>query len=287
MGDLRDKVKRIECESWPKLLSEFEQLSYAKISEGTDHWIYRGQAKAEWWLKPSIELFRESLNAPRILYSIRQLEEQLLYNFQSLAKQFLVSTPDQNEILEWLAVLQHYGTPTRLLDWTYSPTVATYFALRDRPEDVFESSENDLCFACVWALNLDKLWKHLTDELKIEDRGKAYTRALKSILEDKEPSLVTPFLPRGVHSRLSAQQGLFLVKTADDRPFMQTLDGLCTLDDGTFIRRLVIPYRQRVSMLAHLLEHNIHEVGLFPGADGLGRFVRTKVEVQFQTLGLR
>jgi len=85
---------------------------------------------------------------------------------------------------------------------------------------------------------------------------------------------------------MSGQQGLFLVKTFAEQPFMATLDTMCTLDDDSFIRRFIVPRAERVSVLAHLLEHNTHEVGIFPNADGLGRFVRIKVEVQTQTLGL-
>src|SRR5580704_15740200 len=49
--------------------------------------------------------------------------------------------------LSWLAAMQHYGAPTRLLDFTYSPYVALYFALRNRNDNEAESD------AEVWAIN--------------------------------------------------------------------------------------------------------------------------------------
>jgi len=67
---------------------------------------------------------------------------------------------------------------------------------------------------------------------------------------------------------------------------MATLDDMCPLNDRDFIRRLLIPHSERVRILGHLIEHKTHEVGIFPDADGFGRFVRIKVEVQAQTLGL-
>ena len=71
---------------------------------------------------------------------------------------------------------------------------------------------------------------------------------------------------------MSRQQGLFLAKTVADKPFIGTLDAMCRLKNDSFIRRLIIPHSQRISILAHLLEHNTHEIALFPDADGLGRF---------------
>jgi hypothetical protein len=42
---------------------------------------------------------------------------------------FLADTPDQDDWLEWIALMQHYGAPTRFLDWTYSLYVAVFFAV--------------------------------------------------------------------------------------------------------------------------------------------------------------
>ena len=278
MGDLRDKVTALRCNSWAELTEAFEELSYVTNGGKTNHWIYRGEADAGWWLQPSIERFRESLAAAECPYSIRELERQLLYDFQSSAAQFLDNLPSVHETLEWLAVLQHYGTPTRLLDWTYSPTVAAYVALREKLAAGKE--------ACVWALNLRKLRKLVIKRSRKRNWDTAYKAAIRQVEQDKRPAFITPFLPQNRYSRMSSQQGLFLVKTVAESPFMATLDDMCPLNDRDFIRRLLIPHSERVRILGHLIEHNTHEVGIFPDADGFGRFVRIKVEVQAQTLGL-
>jgi hypothetical protein len=97
---------------------------------------------------------------------------------------------------------------------------------------------------------------------------------------------VVPFLSKNRYSRMSGQQGLFLLKTDPETPFMKTLAAMDNLGKEQFIRRLVIPRTQRTNVLASLLEHNTHEIGIFPGADGLGRFVKIKVEIQVNTIGL-
>jgi hypothetical protein len=217
MGDLRDKVNAVDCGCWEELITQFEGVSYAVADSGGDHWIYRGQADTNWWLKPSIELFQESLTATRSMYSIRQLEQQFLYDFQSSASQFLGNLPAEQEALDWLAVLQHYGTPTRLLDWTYSPTVATYFALREKPKN----ERPDGGRACVWALNVGKLRGLVMGKLGTTDWGEAYKEALSQVRDNRAPAYVTPFLPRNRYSRMSGQQGLFLVKTVAEQPFIR------------------------------------------------------------------
>src|SRR5277367_1403334 len=100
MGDLRDKVRLVNCGCWRELVAQFDGLSYSVASSGRNHWIYRGHAKADWWLKPSIELFQESLTASLSRYSIRQLGHQFLYDFQSSASQFLANLPPEQDTLE-------------------------------------------------------------------------------------------------------------------------------------------------------------------------------------------
>ena len=55
--------------------------------------------------------------------------------------------PDLDDHFGWLFLAQHYGVPTRLLDWTENPLVAAYFAVLDHPDDD----------GCIWALRISGL----------------------------------------------------------------------------------------------------------------------------------
>ena len=97
-------------------------------------WIFRGQSAASWGLVPG--LYRERSQNVVEQTNRSQLEKRLLSQFKREARPYLNIEPAND--WEWLALAQHYGLPTRFLDWTQSPLVALYFALEG--EEYFNSS---------------------------------------------------------------------------------------------------------------------------------------------------
>lgn len=94
-------------------------------------WIWRGHSSFEWHLET--RLAREFAGLPSfedsaVSHDYVGLENKIIGSFKERARRSLEPPPDDLDLLSWLALMQHYGAPTRLLDWTSSPFVALWFA---------------------------------------------------------------------------------------------------------------------------------------------------------------
>ena len=114
------------------------------FSQTGEKWIFRGQANAQWTLKPTLEraidLRIKQHNSP-----IKNTEVER--DIMEMGRRILGARPDTvfttQDNLELLAYLQHYGAVTRLLDFTDSFVIALYFAV--------DTSDAD--YATVWCVN--------------------------------------------------------------------------------------------------------------------------------------
>ncbi len=74
---------------------------------------------------------------------------ELLFRFQQQAHQYTAQLPPDDDLpSSWYAIMQHYGVPTRFLDWTKSAYVGLYFAVEEEPSE-------DGC--AVWAIDMEWL----------------------------------------------------------------------------------------------------------------------------------
>jgi len=117
-------------------LLESVQSLISEISPDGELW-FRGHARGERWKL-----------VPRVHRDYgRDSEQQLLRRFQKKAPSRYNNCPPVSDYPAWTSLAQHYGLPTRLLDWSGSPLVAAYFASLD-------CEQNEA--GAIWAL---KAWK--------------------------------------------------------------------------------------------------------------------------------
>ncbi|MBC8145607.1 MAG: FRG domain-containing protein, partial [bacterium] len=197
------------------------------------------------------------------------LESHLLRAFRKYASRDAVPG---DSVWNWLAVAQHHGLPTRLLDWTYSPFVAIHFATED-----LEKFDRD---GVIWCVDFT-----MTNEL--------LPTKLRSILDRESASMFTAEMLASAASTLAEFDDLakedFLLflepPSLDDRIVNQfALFSLASsarllLDEWLethpeVYRRIIIPSSVKWEVRDKLDQANITERVLFPGLDGLSRWLK-------------
>lgn len=198
---------------------------------------------------------------------VHRVELALLRNFRKYAHEEAV---DADSIWDWLALGQHRGLPTRLLDWTYSPLVALHFAT-EHPADFDEDG-------VVWCVNFVEANKRLPRRLRkiLEQEGSdTFTVEMLGAFEtlrafdalSREPFVV--FLePPAVDRRILNQLALFSLMSSPSA----SLDNWVG-DHPDLCRRVVIPAELKWEIRDKLDQANVNERVLFPGLDGLSRWL--------------
>ena len=104
------------------------------------NWAFRGERDERWPLYSSLSRYLMNFGVDTSAWP--EQEARILRVFKRKAHQFLTQPPEPDDDFQWLALMQHHGAPTRLIDFTWSPYVAAFFAL--------ERTLND---GVVWAMN--------------------------------------------------------------------------------------------------------------------------------------
>jgi FRG domain len=224
-------------------------------------WAFRGQSEAGWQLWPKIS--RELRNrrvAPRYW---KEQEHRLIWIFQRKAIHFLDKVPDVGDTPQWMALMQHHGAPTRLLDFTWSPYVAAFFAL--------ESSVSD---AAVWAINAPQIGTFAYGpHFKIVQRPPSPEQALSEV-GIKELDAVAIGEPYFKNRRVIAQSGTFAFPFDIKRP----IDEVLSKTEGVIEKLVLRGPELRKKGLGELYRMNITYATLFPDLDGLARSLAFELE---------
>ncbi len=255
-----DGVQEIRINDWRDLSEQVYEGSWeAGISRFRSNVAFRGLSDANYALKSGLV---------RLGGSSEKLEGHLLRNSRKYARRD--SAPDS--LWDWMALGQHHGLPTRLIDWTYSPYVAMHFATA-RLED-FEIDGDIWCVDFAAANEL--IPKKLKEVLREEGSYTFTVDMLNSVAKTpaefdrlaREPFVVF-FEPPSLDDRIVNQFALFSLMSS---PTAALDDWL--IHHPQLCRKIIIPAAAKWEVRDKLDQANITERVLLPGLDGLSSWLR-------------
>lgn len=216
-----------------KAMNEYTISSFSDFHKQVENYkdksvVYRGVRSHEYELIPKVGRLKNFKNE-----NLKTNDEKFILRlFMQQAFPYLTVRPETE--WEWLAIGQHHGLPTRLLDWSRNPLVAMFFAV----EKDFDGD------SVIYAYRTNVF-----------------------ILVDKHPKPfrvpdVSKFIPNHVTTRITAQAGLFTIHPTPQTPFISDK-----------IDKIIIPNNLRKKLKKTLYKFGIHKATLFPDLDGLSNHI--------------
>jgi len=298
----RNKAQRVmkSPEECLELLKDFTGIEEDKYFPGTGRGVshlFRGHEDANYALETSLDRKGGRYK--------RRAENFLIQEFRRRMHLYFSSESITNSDLVILALMQHYGIPTRLLDVTRSPYVALYFAVRDALKDAD---------AAVWVFDIVNIRSRSIRRVFSEDPqlGKQIGKFINPFIEFTRQELfakwfmsdaslshlgveeslpqqeiILDFNPFRMNSRLVTQQGLFLASGSPCKTFEETLidilqDIESQMGEGSFepsVFKMIIPKNFRRPLLRYLEKMNITAASLFEGPVGFADSLREKLSI--------
>lgn len=247
-----------------------------KINGLPNHYIYRGQANSSWDLQSSLErVIGSEWNSS----SAQKFEDFSIERFQSKFHLYDTENCQPNSKLAWLAAMQHYGTPTRLVDFSESPYVALYFAL-----EAFNHSANASfsLFMLDYRAILDKSIQYI----KSIDRDFMETRQsiqrkqdeiFEKIVDRFSYDIAWVTEPKILNTRIDRQSGSFLLSGNRGKKIESVLSS--ELYKDVDMQKLEIPCDLAPGVYALLRKMNVTSKTLYGDLDGLAKSIRMEMQI--------
>ena len=216
------------------------------VVEQKKDFFYRGQTEHQWGLQTTFHRMANGLNITLQQY-LETIIPEVHYYICAFHNELIdLSVPE--EFGSFLALLQHHGFPTPLLDWTLSPYIAAYFAYKDI---------NDRCPQCeyvkIFIFDYLEWVKTFQQPLDLRNTSTKYVSVLR---------------PHAKYNpRIIPQRGTYTVTNVSD--MAQYILECSQTANKTFLYFVTLPVADRPKVMRELNLMGINEMSLFPGLDGL------------------
>jgi hypothetical protein len=241
-------IRILEYRGWLEFKRDLlaELFSQSVFRHG--RYLFRGMGNADWSLSSSFDRRFRSLGHEQRL----RLWEDLISEWRRSCQESGVPESVVRDDQKLWALGQHYGLPTRLLDWSTSPYVAAFFAFQKWVVRLPQESGH----VAIWALHLDNpVW---SNKMGVE--------------------IVTP--PALENVRLRNQSGKF---TLSRTPFASLAEYAEQSATEVALTKVVLPAREAVRALPDLDAMGINNYHLFPDLTGLAKMVTTRMLLHLVT----
>lgn len=220
--------------------------------------MYRGQAKSEWDVLPRagrkgwyLKFFNEEAKPTR------DLDKFTIWRDAAVAY-----TDLPNNDPECLAVAQHHGLATRLLDWTTNPLIAAFFAVST------DLDSDGAVYCYIPSLHFN-----------FHNNPNAY----KPDVSIRDVERVCGYIPRSIVSRIVGQSSVFTLHPKPTEPLEVSALRMFGFDRLT---KIVITAEAKVDLQQTLSRYGINYASLFPDLDGLSRHVNWQIELEAKQIEL-
>ncbi len=253
------------AEDWQDLQEYLFNNFDSSIDRHRSNFVYRGVDDASFGLQTSIQrLGREPID----------LESNLIRNFQKYSP-INTLVDNYNNIWNWIALGQHYGLPTRLLDWTFSPYVALHFST----EDLSKFDKDGAIWMVDFAAIIKYYPKNLQDKL-VNDRIFSLTSNelnteigdnINKIYKYSRDNINTMifFEPPSIDNRIINQYGLFSFMLDPNSDKLKWLE-----DKENVFKKIIIPQKLKWEIRDKLDQANVSERVIYPGLDGISKWLK-------------
>lgn len=260
-------IRKTVVKNWAALMDALHSSTMIPKQKGQGGhfrapFVFRGMSDSKWPLATSLERLK---SPPKVV------EPALLRSFRKYAPR---GTFAQNSDWEALAVAQHNGLPTRVLDWSVSPLIAAHFATAER--------EHFSKHGVVWCVDVIALRNRVLPH-KIAEPIKRAPAAVYDValLEAAYPRLAdfdatrwtlgeacVFFEPPSIDARIANQTGILSAMNGADLSHQRYFENVATTYPDV-VHRVVIDKAAKSEVRDKLDQNNIHERMLFPGLPGL------------------